>query len=225
MDKLGFNNHPGIRAMFEEGLPKIYDVWKGKYKKFEDLPTTPEEFIPAYKIFWLGSELVHTEVPDFGKNFYYTELGFEDWFQSSNLALQQGFKEKYSAEAYKLIRAYDVGVICFIEFAFQILDIRIEKKIRNTVLFRLILDLHSIGIGLTNDLLGLKRDIKYSGSNDYVIRVANESNLEDAVAKTLKNIVEHALDLRAALDFRLLTQRTDMFKILSMRWLIVGMVR
>jgi hypothetical protein len=200
MDKLGFEGFDGLKAMFADGLPKIYDVWKGKYRELEAVPTTPPEFIPAFKIFWLGSKLVHTDVPEFGKCFEHTQQRFEEWVQSSNLALRKNFIKKYSSETYKLIRAYEVGVKCSFEFTFQILRQNLSKEIRSTVLVELIMDLYAVGVGLCNDLLGLKRDIKYAGSNNYVIRVAKEQNLEEAVRVTLFTIQHHLNDLQVALD-------------------------
>jgi hypothetical protein len=47
MDELGFKGFDGLKVMFDEGIPKILDLWRGKYKSLEDVPTTPPELIPA----------------------------------------------------------------------------------------------------------------------------------------------------------------------------------
>jgi hypothetical protein len=55
-------------------------------------------------------------------------------------------------------------------------------------------------MGLINDVLDIKRDIKYSKRNNYLLRIANETSLELAVEKTVKVVTDHARDLQAVLD-------------------------
>ncbi len=132
---MSFDGHDGIREKYEEALPHVYDIWKGKYENLKDLPKCPAEFIPGYKIFWLGSQLVHSEIPEFGANFKYTEKCFENWFQGSILTMEKGFEVSCSAEGCKLILVYDAGILCFQDFTIQILNIRLSEKIRDSGLF------------------------------------------------------------------------------------------
>ena len=178
LDRTGGFGGIGVSGEFaKQFLQETLKALQGEYITLDKIPPTIPSLDPVVQLGFLSHAYLSRGIPEFATKSVHLRKELREDALAGLLMKEEGFGDVYSNETYKLLRARVGGLYSVIELILLIRGVTLAPEIRESLVFKILLANAAGACSLTNDTLGLRKEIKNEEFDNLVLRLTDNEGI------------------------------------------------